>query len=122
LLKWNTVFAQSVGGRTVSRDGETIEAVSRHLSSCLSAFDLGSVFLFGAIRTGRFSSALTTLDVFIIDVQGLADFGLKGSVIVDPTRNVSNCKIDGMILAYKANSSELSISKSIPVILPASSG
>ena len=85
---------------------------SRRLCGGLSGlFFLGAV---GAILGLR-------LHVVIVDSKSFINLGTKSSVIINP-ETVSNLITRNGVSTYKETSSELSISRSMPVILPANSG
>ena len=92
------------------------------LSRWIGILALGSIIILDAIGTSRLTG-LTTLDVFVIDSKSLVHLGTKSGIVIDPVLRISSCSIRRVTVdTYKLKSSEFSISKSIPVILPASSG
>lgn len=91
-----------------------------NLSGGFCTLGLGCVLLFCAIGT---SLAATALHVVVVNTESLVNLGLESGFVIDPVKLVSPvCSVRGFSVTYNARSSELSISRSIPVILPASSG
>lgn len=103
------VFSECTGGQHLGGGG-------------LGTLGLGRLLLFRTVGTGFTTSAL---HVLIVDTESLVNFGPKSSIIVDPVKLLARCKTERKKNnggTHNVTSSELSISKSIPVILPASSG
>lgn len=68
--------------------------------------------------------AALILDVFVVDVHGLIDLGAESAVVIDTTASlaIADSSYTESWLTYRLTNSWLSISSSIPVIFPASSG
>ena len=112
----NTMTRQSDG--YVLLNQETGIAVEGLCSSSF-AFASGRILLFSTI-----SASITAfgLHVIIIDTESLINLGAKSIVIINPDNMLAYSGTAWFNSTYNERSSELSISKSIPVILPASSG
>jgi hypothetical protein len=97
------------------------------------ARDCGQLSLLSSLLLGLLGSlstfcrrlpirALVGLHVLIVYSEGLVNLGTKRRLILNTMTLLAFSSIEGGKKTYRPTSSALSISKSIPVIFPASSG
>lgn len=85
---------------------------------------LGTLLLLRGIARGLALCSLV-LHVLVVNVKSLLNLGAQSGLIVKPNDELANATLSGNEnndMTYSPRSSALSISNSMPVILPANSG